>query len=64
MIKPTKFMNFHLLLFHIYPFVIEKLQNHFPPNIQNKARTKLSNKIENTFGRKNETFQYLVLLNQ
>ena len=29
MIKPTKFMNFHLTIFHIYNFVIEKLQTHF-----------------------------------
>ena len=29
MIKPTKFMNSHLTIFHIYHFVIEKLQTHF-----------------------------------
>ena len=28
-IKPTKFMNLHLTIFHIYHFVIGKLQIHF-----------------------------------
>ena len=39
MIKPTKFMNFHLTIFHIYHFVMGKLQTHFLPNNQNKSRT-------------------------
>ena len=45
-------MNSHLTIFHTYHFVIGKLQTHFIPNNQNKARTKLSNKSENIFGRK------------
>ena len=39
-------MNFHLTIFHIYHCEIGKLQTHFLPKNQNKARTKLSNKIE------------------
>ena len=50
--KPTKFMNFHLTIYHLYHFIMGKLQTHFLPNNQNKAGTKLSNKIENIFGRK------------
>ena len=46
MVKQTKFKNFHLTIFHIYYFVIKKLQTHFLPNNQNKDRTKLSNKTE------------------
>ena len=52
MMKPTKFMNFHLTIFHLYHLIMGKLQTHFLPNNQNKAGTKLSNKIENIFGRK------------
>ena len=50
MIKPTKFMNFSLTIFHIYYFVIGKLKSHFLPNNQNKALTKLSNKNEKHIG--------------
>ena len=39
-------MNLHLTIFHIYHFVIGKLQTHFLQNKQNQARTKLSNKTE------------------
>ena len=46
LIKPTKFMTFHLTIFHIYHSVIGKIQTHFLPNNQNKARTKLSNKTK------------------
>ena len=52
MIKPTKFISFHLTIFHIYHFVIGNLQTHLKPNNQNKSRTKLSNKSKNIFGRK------------
>ena len=51
MIKPTKF---HLTTFHIYYFVIGKVQTYFLTNNQNNACTKLSNKIENIFGRKEQ----------
>ena len=44
-------MNSHIKVFHISHFVMGKLQTHFPPNNHNKARTKLSNKTENIFGR-------------
>ena len=46
MIKPPRFMNFHLTIFHFYHCMMGKLQTHFLPNNQNKARTKLSNKTE------------------
>ena len=52
MIKPTKFMNFHPPVFHIYHFLMGKLQTRFRPNNQNKACTKLSKKSENILGRK------------
>ena len=52
MVKSTKFMNFHLTIFHVYHFMIGKLQTHFILNNQNKAFTKLSNKIENIFEHK------------
>ena len=45
-------MNLYLTIFHIYHFVIGKLQTLFLPNIQNKARTKLSNKPKNIYVRK------------
>ena len=46
MIKPTKFINFHLTIFHIYHFAIVKLQTNFyqiiiikfVPNYQTKPK--------------------------
>ena len=52
MIKPTKFINANLTIFHIYHFVMGKLQTDFLPNNQNNARTKLSKKSKYIFGRK------------
>ena len=52
MIKRTKFMNVHLTIFHIYHFVIGKLQTHFLPNNQNKAVPNYQTKSKNLFGRK------------
>ena len=41
MIKPTKFMYFHLTVFHIYHFLVEKVQNHFWPVIFYKIRGRI-----------------------
>ena len=39
-------MNFHLTIFHIYPFVIGKIQTSFLPNNTKKSRTKLAKQFK------------------
>ena len=52
MIKPTNFMNFHLTILHIYPFVMVKIQTHFYQIIQKNIVPDYQTNSKNIFGRK------------
>ena len=64
MIKPTNFMNFHLTILHIYPFVMVKIQTHFYQIIQKNIVPNDQKTRKIYLDVKDEMFQELVPLDR